>query len=230
MVSVDPSILKGFGRAGLIIIGAIVLLVIIAVITMWVINNNRNKKKFKFLLLSVNGKNWSTIYGMVKADPVNPSKKKFFFEEYDTQLEIEAPQGIIDGKPVRFVTQNHLGELNYLSQEVIVDKEAYLKVALKPEEKAITLHRYKEQQMRFQQQFDKLKTTAIILGIVMLILVLLATVGSIYVNQQTAKTFAGVVKDLKDIEQVKASETQALKEVAVIIAGTDNGNYTRTLT
>lgn len=229
MVQFDSIMLKGFGKVGLIMVIVLVALVLIGVVVMWILNNRKNKKKFKFLLLSVNGKNWSTIYGLVKSDPQNPSKKKFFFEEYDTQLEIVAPQGILDANPVRFITQNSLGELNYLQQEVIIDKTAYLKVSLTPEEKAITLHRYKEQQLRFQNQFDKLKTTAIILGIILLILVLLATIGSIYVNQQTAKTFAGTMKDMKEIEVARIDSANTLKEVAIILAGSDNGNFTRVI-
>ena len=73
----------------MIIVGIIVLflfLIIIGGVAVFFIAKRRKGKKFEFLLYSNDGANVSVRQAVVKSDPSNDNRKRFFFIDSDQSL------------------------------------------------------------------------------------------------------------------------------------------------
>ncbi len=164
--------------------------------------------KFKFLLYSRDGKSTTVIEAVVKIDSENKSKKTFVFKDHAGELMIRAPTLFMNGKPFREITYADDGDLAYIEGKE-VDRTLYLKKALMPEEKQITLFRMKENNKRYENPIDKYQ--AILMG-AMLIVVLLLVVGIIYVTTTYVKNIKVVTELAKD----NLKTTSALSSIADI--------------
>ena len=222
----NATILKGMAKPLMIFIVVLISLMIIAFIGILLYTRNKNKKKFQFLLFK--GNDLSTakvINGYVKADPENPSKKKFFFDELDSPLEIRKPNFYLDGKPYRMITYNDLNEFSYL-EGLRIDQERYLRLALMPEEKAISLHRYKEQQIRYSNPYEKFNAGMVVGSIVMAIVVAIAVIFSTYNMTQSGKNTVEVLKEAQKGVEVQRQTAESLVHVVEMLAVMSGQNET----
>lgn len=192
---------------------------------------NQAKKRFPFMVYSKDGKTRYTIFGTIKKDPENPYDQKFFFDKYPP-IKVSEPSAFVDGKPIREVTFNDLGELSYIDTNLKDDK--YKTHNITPEEKQLALNKYKEARRRFENTMNKYQA-AVVIGAFLLILVLI--LGIIYASVsyanaaksmgEVAKENSKVSNDLKQIAETnKEVSEQLLKVSAALTSGT---NITRNL-
>ena len=188
-----------------------------------------SSKKFPFLLYSRDGWNVTTIHAKVLVNPENVKDKKFIFDEYDSPLDIGEPTKWINGVPHREITYNQLNEFSYVKGRVVEGKEikgynefryvkgtiiddiSYLKVALEPEEKQISLSRLKENMKRYENPMGKLQAYTLIAGFV---LVLLLAIGIIY----STIAYVGASEDLVTLAKENAKAIPEVGRIADNIA------------
>lgn len=170
--------------------------------------------KHPFILYSLDGSRMRIVEGVVKKDPENPNRQKFFFKDVDASLDIRPPTTWLNNVPHREIIYNDLGELSYVNSEfkdkelkvpvpkkeydkdgnvtwvteTKIEKTKYKELAIEPEEKALALHRYKESMKRYENPMNKAQAAMLIGGF---ILVLLIGIGVIY----STITYSNLIKD-----------------------------------
>ena len=185
-------------------VGGFVLFLILGIGGFVWFMKKKGGKKFPFLLYSLDGARMQTIFAQVKADPNNKTRKRFNFANTETTLEIQPPTVFVDGKGYREIVWNDLGELSYLSKTRL-NWDKYRELAVTPEEKALALHRYKENETRYENAANKMEMAMLIGGF---ILILLLGIGIIY----STITYANVVKDHVKIAESNNANVKIMKE------------------
>lgn len=169
----------------------------------------KSKGKHPFLLYSLDGFRVQTLNAQVKKDPKNPSNKRFFFPGISDSLSIRAPSKWIGNKAYREVYFNDNGELSYV-KDTIINKEGYYKINILPEEKALALHRYKENAARYENPMNKTQAAMVIVG---MLLVLLLAMGIVYASI----TYVNASKNFAVVSEKNAEVQKSTKETAIIM-------------
>lgn len=192
----------------------------------------RKKKAYLFLLYSRDCQRRRVIKADLKTDPNNKSNKMFFFSGTDTTLPLKEATCFQEGKSYREIMQNRDGTYSYI-KGARIDEIDYLSLSLTPDEKALALHRIKENEVRYQNPMGKTQAAMLITGFILIILLTIGIVYSTIAYVGAGKNVVKVVQEnqafLKQFEQTTSvlseiSEQQA-SITAVLIAG--KGNITR---
>lgn len=192
-----------------IVVGVVVLSLVGIILYFFVF---RKKKGYPFLLYSRDLQRRKVIQATLRADPTNKENKKFFFSGNDTTLMLREPTCFQDGVGYREIIQNKDGGYSYI-EGTKLDEAKYVNLSLSPDEKALALHRIKENVERYAQPMSKTTAAMIITGF---ILVIILTIGIIY--STTAYVGAGkdVVKVVKATQEMQSAQNANTNTLALI--------------
>lgn len=172
----------------------------------------RKRKNYPFLLYSRNCKDRRVIYAALKVDPNNKENKLFAFPGVDTRLALREPTCFQDGKGYREIIQNKAGGYSYIKGAKLDEKE-YIQLSLNADEKALALHRLKENEARYQNPMGKMQAAVLITGFIMIILL---SIGIIYSTIAYVGAGKHVVKVVETNNKMQTTQTAQLDRMAVI--------------
>lgn len=209
------------------IIGFVFIVLIGGGILFFFLLRGGRRKKFPFILYSLDGEKATIITARVKIDKQNPSKKVFFFENFDATLDIREPTWYFGGTAYRECMQDHNGELQYIKRDKI-DKDK-LRLAIAPEEKALALYRYKENQRRYENPMDKTSAAILISGFILVLLIMIGIIYSTIAYAGAIKNVVTVAKEVSKtadtvsaISQTNQDTTEQLVAIAAALTGDIN--------
>lgn len=226
MVGLPPWMLAMF-----IIVGVVILGVIGVVVWLFLF---RKKKAYPFLLYSRDLQRRKVIHAQLKADPNNRENKMFFFPGVDTKLALKEPTCFQNGVAYREVMQNKDGGYSYL-KGCKLDEDDYIKLSLTPDEKALALHRIKENEVRYQHPISKTQAAMIITGFIMIIILVIGIIYSTIAYVGAGKDVVKVVQANKENTNAMAATTGQLAQIsaqqaAITAALTKENNIKTNLT
>lgn len=212
-----------------VVVGFVVLLIIAAVFFFWIMKKKRGKK-FKFIFYSKDGKRSRVVDATVKVDPENVSKKQFFFAEFDQTLDIREPSVEFNNVLYRECTQDTNGDLQYVERSDI--DRSKLKLSILPEEKSLSLYRFKENQRRYENPLSKATAGLLIGGFILVFLIMLGVVYSTIAFSNSASKQVETAKVNLEVSKSNAQVSATNKDVAaqlVTVAAllTNNASITR---
>lgn len=213
------------------LIGGFVVLLILGGAAFYFFFMRKRGKKFPFMYYSLDGDKAKIVPADLKIDPQNPSKKIFYFSDIDAELPVQKPTLYFEGKWLRECVQDDNGELQYLQRQKI-DNSEYLSISIRPEEKALALYRYKENQRRYENPMTKANAMLLISGFILVLLIMIGVIYSTIAFANAAAKQTEVAKDNLEatkvnqrIAEVNQGVTEQLASIAAALTG--NANITR---
>lgn len=193
-----------------IVVGVVVLALICIILYFFVF---RKKKGYPFLLYSRDLQRRKVIQASLRADPTNKENKKFFFPGNDTTLMLREPTCFQDGVGYREIMQNKDGGYSYIDGTKL-DENQYIKLSLAPDEKALALHRIKENVERYAQPMSKTTAAMIITGFILVIILTIGIIYSTIAYVGAGKDVVKVVKESQKMQDAQNKNTEVLKEIS----------------
>ncbi len=193
-----------------ILVGVIFLSVIGVLLWFFVF---RKKKQYPFLLYSRDCQRRKVIHASLKTDPANKENKMFCFAGVDTKLPLREPTCFQDKVSYREIMQNKDGGYSYL-EGIKIDEKKYIEVSLTPDEKALALHRLKENEVRYQNPMGKTQAAMIITGFIMIIILTIGIVYSTIAYVGAGKDVVKVVKENKEAINAMSANTANLARIS----------------
>jgi hypothetical protein len=176
---------------------------------------NRKKSKVAFIFYSKDGRSRNIIYGKVVTSTENSSEQMFYLPKYKTKLNIRQPTCYIEGRPFREIGYDSKGEINYIEvAKEGIDNKSYLDLGLTPEEKIVSLQRYKDNRRRYEQNLNKWQTISSIIFIIIMILAIIGVIVMTIQMKKIATENVEAAKIYKEIEQSKAKDIEVLNKIA----------------
>ena len=189
-----------------IIVGVVVIALIGIILYFFVF---KKKKGYPFILYSRDLQRAKIIQATLRADPTNKENKKFFFQGNDTTLMLREPTYFQDGVAYRQIMQNKDGGYSYI-EETKLDESKYIKLSLTPDEKALALHRIKENVERYAQPMSKTTAAMIITGFILVIVLVIGIIYSTVAYVGAGKDVIKVVKATQEMQNAQNSNTNTL--------------------
>lgn len=222
----------GVSQIIIYVVIALTVLILLGGGFVWWLMKKKRSKKFNFFFYSKDGKRSRVINAIVKIDSENASKKVFYFAEFDSELSIRDPSFEFEGKLYRECMQDPNGDLQYVERSDIDNKK--LELAILPEEKALALYRFKENQRRYDNPLNKATAGLLIGGFILVFLIMLGVIystiafGNSAVKQvETAKVNHEVAQTNLAVAETNRDIVEQLVTVAALL--TNNKSVTRIL-
>lgn len=173
----------------------------------------RKKKQYPFLLYSRDLQRRKVIQATLKADPENKENKQFFLPGIDKPLALKEPTCFQKGVGYREVMQNKDGSYSYI-KGMKLDENKYIEMSLTPDEKALALHRIKENEVRYQHPISKTQAAMIITGFIMIIILVIGIIYSTIAYVGAGKDVVKVVQANKENTNAMAASTGQLAQIS----------------
>lgn len=203
----------------IILIAALTFISIAGVIIYFYIE--KNKYKYRFKIISRDGKSVRTTKAKLVPDPDNPRINRFSFKENPVLLPVREPDAHEDGHPIRRLTFNVEGKYVYLEGYKVNEAE-YLQASLTPEAKELSLYQFQANQRR-NPIVDKTQLATLISMVILLVLIIGMTVFITFKFLKSAETVVEIVQSNKEaIGTLQSYGELKLESDKIFLAASNN--------